>query len=291
VAARTKTLLGNPVRRIELDSFVNEQLRHALDALSAERFPTTGTASDQEFPKRVAAYEAAIRDIETIVILLARWADAEQLLQMEKILRRLAEIDKGGGGTVAWLRLNWYPLLVLMYAGGITALSTRRYPALYAMLATPVRANQTGAASRENPVALPVVMAISDIEEAFKLLPGHEKHRAPRSEHLYMRLKPILDDALFLGDSFGSLFDRFEAFLALAFIDFKNPNAKGRMWGPAGRLVYTHHSSESALNQLIEEAQQHKAAWPPLSAGLFGGQSERFLEVANGFKSMLDDRW
>jgi hypothetical protein len=290
VTDRAKQLIADPLQRIVLDSFINEHLRSTIDALSLERFPTTGALTNDEFAKRSASYEAAIRDMQAILVLLARWGDLDQLLQVEKILCRLAEIDKGGGGTVAWLRFNWYPILALIYAGGITALSARRYATLHALLATPVRANQAIAGSEERPIVATIVTAISDIEDTFKLLPGHEKHRFPRSEHLHTIMKPVLDDALFLGSRFEALFDRFEVFLALAFADFSNQKSEGYFWGPPGRFAWKHRQSQSPLVQLIEEAQQHGDSWPPLAAGLFRGRSERFLEVANGFKKILDSR-
>ena len=49
---------------------------------------------------------------------------------ISKIFARLAEADKGTGGTVAWLRAGWYPILALMYTGGIAALSAANFPAL-----------------------------------------------------------------------------------------------------------------------------------------------------------------
>jgi hypothetical protein len=226
VSDRAKALLADPLKRIELDDFINGQLRTALTALSLEHFPPTGTINNEEFAKRVSAYEAGVGDLETIVIFLARWGNAEHLLLLEKILARLAELDKGSGGTVVWLRLGWYPLLVLMYAGGIAALSARHYEALHVILAAPVRANQAISGASERAVVLPVLTAITEISDAFKLLPGHERDHVPKSEHLFARLRPALDDALFLGGSYETLFDRFEILLALTFADFRDPSGE-----------------------------------------------------------------
>src|SRR3989442_5300624 len=120
LADQAKELLADPRQRIALDAFVNEHLRAALEALSAEHFPVTGGGTNQDFVKRVAAYEDAVCDLTEIVILLARWGDAEGRLQLEKIFLQLPETAKSGGGTVVWLQLRWYPLLVLMYAAGIS---------------------------------------------------------------------------------------------------------------------------------------------------------------------------
>jgi hypothetical protein len=269
VSDRAKALIADSLLRIEFDAFVNEHVRRTMDALSLEYFPAVGGINNDEFAKRIESYESAVRDLQTILILLIRWGDRDYMLQLEKILCRVVEVDKGGGGTVAWLRLNWYPVLALIYAGGITALSARRYEALHALFATPVRANQAVAGSGEKPVILSAVSAIRDIEEAFKLLPGHERHRYPRSEHLHATLRPILEGALFLGGSFEALFDRFEVFLALSFADFSNPKAEGHFWGPPGLFAWKHQHSQSPLVVLIEEAQQQGDGWPPLGTCIY----------------------
>jgi hypothetical protein len=290
VSDRAKALLADPSKRIELDDFINGQVREAMAALSLEHFPATGTINKEEFAKRVSAYEAAVGDLETIVILLARWGNSEHLLLLEKILSRLAEVDKGNGGTVVWLRLGWYPLLVLMYAGGIAALSARRYDALHVILAAPVRANQAISGASERAVVLPVLTAITEIADAFKLLPGHDRDHVPRSEHLFARLRPVLDDALFLGESYETFFDRVELLLALTFADFRDPAGEGDVWGPPGRFLWKHRHSESPMALLIAEATDQGNRWAPLSTGLFGGKSERFLKVANNYKQLLDRR-
>lgn len=143
---------------------------------------------------------------------MARWGDAEQLLQLEKILCRLVEIDKGSAGIRVWLSLNWYPVIAIMYAAGISALSARRYAALHVLLATKVRTNQLVVALGEKPIAVAAINGIRNIEDDFRRLPGHSSHAYARSEYLHEYLKPLLDDVLFLGEGYELLFDRFELF-------------------------------------------------------------------------------
>ncbi|MFZ3354144.1 MAG: hypothetical protein WA268_25130 [Xanthobacteraceae bacterium] len=121
-ADHAKVFLVHPLKRIELDEFTNTQLRAAVSALSVEHFPTTGIqVNNEQILRRVTAYEAIIADLQKLAILLTRWGDLDQLILLEKILLRIAEIDKGSGGTVLWLRLAWYPLLTVMYAAGISS--------------------------------------------------------------------------------------------------------------------------------------------------------------------------
>jgi hypothetical protein len=257
VTERAKELLADPRHRIALDDFVNEHLRVALDALSPERFPVSGAGTNEDFVKRVAAYESAVRDILDIVILVARWGDAEGGNQLEKIFLRLAETASAGGGTVVWLHLRWYPLAVLIYAAGIAALAARRFDLLSAAFNPRLQLE-----SRSTSEAL-VNAVMNPLDELnFKVLPGHDRDRFPRSEHLFATLRGPLDRLLFLGASYEPLFDRFEVLLALAYADLCDPKGEGDVWGPFGRFTYKQNRSNSPMDSIIEQARSAGSAWP-----------------------------
>lgn len=119
VAEEMKRLLSDPKNRISLEDFVSEYVDSFLEKTSIETFPVQGVGVQQEdFLKRMEAYEKVAVDLQKILILLARWADNEQLQLLRKVLVRLAESDKGDSGTILWLRFGWYPLQLLMYSAG-----------------------------------------------------------------------------------------------------------------------------------------------------------------------------
>ena len=178
----------------------------------------------------------------------------------------------------------------MRYAGGIAALSARRYDALHLLLATPVQANQAMSGSGEKPIVLPVLTAITETGGAFKLLPGRERDHVPRREHLFLHLHPSLDSALFLGRSYEPLFDRFELLLVLTFVDLRDPAGGGDVWAPPGRFSWKHRHSESPMALLIAEATEQGNRWLPLANGFFGGNSDRLLKVANSYKQLLSPR-
>jgi hypothetical protein len=87
---RTTQLLASPATRIELDDHVTVILRTTLDAVSTKTFSVSGTEGEQDFAARVAAYDAAVAELRDTVILLARWADRDGIILLEKIFARLA---------------------------------------------------------------------------------------------------------------------------------------------------------------------------------------------------------
>jgi Caspase domain len=290
VSDTMKGLLADPGQQIRLDDFVSDHLRRATDALSLDNFPTFAMISNEEVRKRLPQYEDIVSNLQTIVILLSRWGTVDQLPLLEKLFARLSEIDKGTSGYETWFDLGWYPIVLLMYVSGMTAISAGKYGTLRTAFMTPVRADDLRhMGGSEQPLILPAITAITRISEQFKRLPGHERQYVPRSEYLYKLLQPSLEDALFLGRTYESTFDRFEILLALAFADLREPKRGGDVWGPPGRFAWKHARGrgEDPLEQLVNEAQRQGRTWEPLKAGLFGGDPNRFVELASGYKQLI----
>ena len=250
VAETVKQLLATPSQQIRLDDFASAHVRVALDATSLERFPVQGVSlTNEAFASRVTGYEAAIADLATMTVLMGRWCTPKQLSILEKTICRFAEGDKGSNGTDLWLRLGWYPVLFLMYAAGVAALSSNNYSALASILTTPVHADPNNS-SELQPLTVVVIKELTEIVDQFKRLPGHDRHYVPRSEYLRIRQQPLLEDLLFLGRTYDRHFDRFEIFLALTYAD-----AKEIGWGPPGRFAWKRRStSMSPYVELMEGA-------------------------------------
>ena len=284
VAETLKTLIATPSHHIRLDDFASVQIRAALDATELERFPVQGIDdTNQAFASRVSDYEAAIADVATMAALMGRWCSAEQIPILEKTLARFAEGDKGSDGSVLWLHLGWYPTLYLMYAAGVAALSANNYRALATILTTPVHA-APHRRSQLQPLTVAVISELREIEDQFKRLPGHDRNYVPRSEHLRTRQQPLLEELLFLGRTYDRHFDRFEILLALTYAD-----AIDAPWGPLGRFAWKHTApSIGPYVDLMEDARRMGDNWPPVKVGLFRSSTKRFLDVAEGYKQLLD---
>jgi len=279
-----KELLSDPAKRIRLDDFVSLHIRHFLDATDLRHFPIQGSNRQREsFVERLNSYEELSKNLQQIVILLAKWGDSDQLLLLEKMFTRLAEADKGSSGLVNWIKFTWYPIQILMYSAGIGALATRKYDVLRIIFQTPVQADSTS--GKRLPLVIPVGTNMSELHELFKWLPGHERDYVPRSEHLFKALQPILEDLMFLGRSYEPLFDIFEVLFALVYADVTEHG-----WNPPGRFGWKHRRryGEDPFNQVVEEAKKEKENWGPLRAGLFEGSLDKFLKNAEAYRELLN---
>jgi len=290
VADILKRLIASPGERIKLHDFINDLLRRAGEKLSQEKFPAYGVLTNDEFALRLQQYEEATKDLITAVILLAHWGQPEHLRLIEHIFARVSEVDRVNAGFEVWIKLYWYPILSLMYATGISALAAKRYDVLRVALFSPVYSEQRILGQAHPPALLATIYNLTEILDQFKRLPGIERAYVPLSEHLYKKLQPALEDQLFLGRSYETLFDDFEIFLALAFSDLRDEDVKSHAWGPPGRFAWKERgrlSSEPVYSRFVAKAKAKGEDWEPLKAGFFRASINRFSEVADAYDRFL----
>lgn len=287
---RLKRLLSDPKLRISLDECVNEALRGAVGRLSSADFSTATPATDKEFIERVKRYEYALGDLIVFGPLLGRWADEVQRAEIEKILSRLCEAEKGDQGYQVWIRLGWYPVMFLMYLTGIAALSGNQWRNLHSVLYATVQIRSNLSGQPTSYVLESTVDQVKHLNEWFKKLPSHERNYVPRSEYLFKSLQPHLEDAFYLGKSYENLFDRFEIILALSYA-YERQKSKRSAWAPPGRFAwkFSSYHPDDPFSQLVKEAQAQGSTWPPVVSGLFGGSIESFLAVATEYQKFMGE--
>lgn len=288
-----KEYLSDLKYKIELDDLVVDEVRRVLYNTGNDSFPVhTTDVTAEKFAERLKKYENTLVDLQTIVTLTSKWGGEHHRGTIERIFSHLGNVvDIGGGGHVVWLGLRWYPVQLLMYSGGIAALEARNYDNLATVLTTKVGATHSGNHTEE--VIVPAVRGILKVKRAhmFKTLPGHERHYVPGSEYVFKVLQPVLEDLLFLGNSYEILFDKFEVFFALAYADSIFEKRR-RIWGPPGRFGWKYGSrgrESDPFTAIVIEADRMKNDWPPLKSGLFRSSYERFKEIAGGYEKLLKE--
>lgn len=284
-----KEYLSDTRFRIRLDDLASYELRTALQTFMGPEFSMVPTVTAEAFGTRLRQYESATAPLNTLTVLLAKWGVAEHQPALERIVSRLADGNEMAGGKTVWLGLRWYPLLLLMYGGGIAALSAHNYTSLATIFNTRVGDHVSGRGTQEAISATVSEILEVDRGEMFKKLPGYERNYVPRSEYLFKAVQPAIEDLLFLGRSYEELFDRFEIFYALTYADLENQK-RHHLWGPPGRFAWKRRSlgrSGDPYGALVAEATSAGNAWPPLRSGFFGGSIERFQEIAQRYDEEL----
>ena len=216
ISDQVKELLSDPKYKIKLDDLVTAEIRRVLSLVGDEAFSVQDSDfSPEHFVERLKRYEAAVTDLATIVILLSRWGDEEQRHILRQIFARLPDVHVEKSGKVLWLGLRWYPVTLLMYTGGIAAISADNYYNLATVLTTNVAGKYSGETTE--PIIVPAVEGMLEVTrtDMFKSLPDHERHYVPRSEYLFKVVQPMIDDLMFLGTGYEQVFDRFEVFFCI----------------------------------------------------------------------------
>jgi len=279
-----KELLSDTKNRIKLEDFVIKQLRVYLEATNIDNFPINLQRIEKdEFLARMNRYEVAVKDLQQVVCLLARWGEGEQLKTLEKVFTRISELNKDLTNINRLVKFRYYPIQILMYTAGIAALSAKKYEVLKIVLTTKVQESY-----RDNYIPIIKLVTsniVSDFHDCFKWIPGKEKNHVPLSEYLFEILNPTIEKTLFIGNSYERLFDDYEVYCALVYISITN-----RYWGPIGRFgwKYSNYEENNPFKRVVEEAENEKGNWMPLKVGLFNGSLDSYLKSAKVLKQRLD---
>ena len=285
--AKAKKYLSDDSYLIELHDFVIDEIRRFNSESGEDKFSVQINYSEGEFLTRISKYEAIINDVALLTACISYWAKNSHGPIIQKIISRLTDNVVSRGGTVVWLTLRWYPLIIVLYCSGIAAISSGRFGSLKYIFNAVFDSSEYD--QNETLFVEAITSQISELGrvEIFKKLPGHEKNFVPMSEYLFKTIQPKLDDTFFLGRHFERAFDEFEVLFALTHADISKQKGH-KAWGPIGRFGWKHSRSRNApLKRMIEEAQRMGDNWEPLKAGLFGGQLSRFTSVAEEFESIV----
>jgi hypothetical protein len=283
----TKQYLSDPKYRIALDDLVTRKMREYISNYTRNEF----THERQEFTadevlKRLKFYETLITEIQSISMCVSHWGAENHSSVLRKIFSRISDPLDLKAGSVGWLNLRWYPVMLLTYASGISAIAGERYDNLSEILLADGRSAE--ASPRQENLMLTLGDAAQVLHEVFKMVPGQERNYVPRSEYLFKLLQPVLDDLLFLGRDYESVFDRFEVIFALVYADMCM-RKRDHLWGPPGRFVYKGRiGSSGPFEELTREAERMGNDWPLLKRGLFGGSVDRFKEIKDSYKELLN---
>jgi uncharacterized caspase-like protein len=287
VVDQTKELLAEAANRIALHDLVSQEIRAVMSLTDDEKFSVQGQWSDEEFVKRLKGYEEATSQLRSIEALLAYWAAGAQRDTIALAPKRICGRLKAVGGLSAWIALRWYPPVLLLYAGGVSAVAAADYENLRVLMQAKVP--DLNRPRLDRTFIRAVIGGIGEVGGEFKRIPGHEKNYVPMSEYLFKLLQPSLDDLLFLGADYERAFDDFEVLMALEYAEQYETEKKGRIWGPIGRFGYkfSNDNESSPLHRTMSSAEAAGASWPPVQAGMFRGSIERFREIASTYRSEI----
>ncbi|WP_447748329.1 caspase family protein [Aeromonas veronii] len=281
-----KELISSSNSQIKLHDFSIEEVRHFLSVTSDDNFTANGQFTYDEFIKRISSYEEHTKDLSMILSCFSHWATENQLGILSKIISRSCDrLLDSRNGLVVWNNLKWYPMILITYYVGMSALEGGNYKSLAAAFYTKLGTSDYD--RNEYLFVQKAAEAISELTDLFKKIPEHKNNYTPLSEYLYKLIQPELDNLFFIGKSYDNTFDEFEILLALVIADLKI-QADYTPWGPIGRFGWKHKRGYSSpFKKMCNEAEIRKNDWPPIKAGMFGGDYSRFKLVVEEYENRI----
>ncbi len=279
--ATVERYLEDPyANRIRIRNLVMTEIQHAVEWLDNHVYLSSTPPSPEQIRAELSELVTALQPVLAMFIIVGRWGEREQHNTLIEALERVMDASRGRDFNLRWAGYWAYTTYLLLYAGGIAAVSGDRYEMLYALLTDPTTEQIDARQRRSLTWALGTESYIRFGEE-IRPIRTNPRDYTPLSDQLHDDLiqqfrNLIPDEARYEED-----FDRFEYLVALIYRDIAQQQGDNGQWAPIGcfswRAIYG--PEYSIMAQIGREIDARQGSWLPLRAGFFGGDLERLNEV------------
>jgi hypothetical protein len=272
-------------RRIPLHDLIHGETETVYQELASDRFVCGGASITKDmFQERMRQYEALVERLMAMLAALSYYDD-DNSDNLTYCIDRLSEQPRRDG-LVILLDLQLYPALLVVYAGGISALAAERFRNLAAIMRNTRCRDNSG---RKRPALRQVnVDSVFDRSSKWVSRPNAEREYTPASNYLFDLLRPVLHDYLPSETKYEETYDLFEYLSALTYVDTVDTR-----WPPVGRFgwrVKEDGWENSALYEFVSNGIGQGTDWRLLKAGFFNGSIERFKEVVQSHQHRLHEQ-
>jgi hypothetical protein len=293
--ATLKRYLSEERYRIQLRDFLvgeANQARPTIDAALAHVQGAEPNAhSTRELMQRL---EAGCEKLVHLFVNGSFYAMPVQAKAFFDAFRLICLKPQSASRYAMWSDLGRYPALLLVYSSGIAAVASENYSVLQEIASRP----SVIARDAENNVPAPIEIETHRIMERDRARRVFENRNfTPVSDYLFGRLQNAfgtmgVDDAQYL-----EAFDNFEYLWCLIHVDMEMQRGNSDPWAPYGSFIWrwqryggdgAEHRFSDQASRAIENSDKN---WPPISAGLFGGDLTRLKAVKEHGDQILAKIW
>jgi len=215
----TKRFLAGPEHRIQLADLLADETERTLARLDASDLAPQGTWSDEEFRRRVSAYETSTEALAKMVGTLGRWgAGGEKSHVIDAIGSFVAYADNQNGGLVPLINIRSYPAVLLFTAYGIGLARASRWSDLHELFSVELPRPHS-----DPETALQHLFSFSwkgGDKNYWQKLEGYERRVTPLSDHLYEGVFKQWAQSFFGSmHSFEETFELVEILASISFLD------------------------------------------------------------------------
>lgn len=277
--ATLKKYLSEERYRIQLRDFLvgeANEARPTIDAALAHVHGAEPNAhSTRELMQRL---EAGCEKLVHLFVNGSFYAMPVQAKAFFDAFRLISLKTQSASRYAVWSDLGRYPALLLVYSSGIAAVASENY---YVLREIASRSSGTARDTEDN-VPAPIEIETHRIMECDRARTVFENRRhTPVSDYLFGRLRNALGTMSVDDAQYVEAFDNFEYLWCLLHVDAEMQRGSSDPWAPYGSFIWrwrryggnggAHRFSDRA-SRAVEEGDKN---WPPIRAGLFGGDLER----------------
>jgi hypothetical protein len=294
-----KRYLVEPQHRIRLRDLIHQEAERIYQELVSERFSIYVNNSTKEisqqrsrqykdqtkevFQQHMRQYESLVERLMAMLAALSYHDTGENAYLLTSCIERLIQSPQHGGMGGLFM-LQFYPVLLLTYATGISALAGKRFRNLAAILREPKCRNHRG--EKIPAIKKLDIRSVFDLADKWVPYPDAERKRTPVNDYLFDLLRPMLRDYLPGDTEYEETFDIFEYVLSLTYLDIT-----GESWSPMGRFGWrwSEDWERSPITEFISVGLEQGSEWELLKAGFFRGTVGRFNQIEQLQKEHLQN--
>lgn len=271
-AATLKRLLADDKHRIELSDFLSSEAERVANALSSA-MPAQSVGSIAEATRnRMKLIESHCEVLQAIFIVGCKWAKGDQCAPWSNALVRLANLPEAlGSGALG--QLSRYPALLMLFAGGISALASGNFPMLKILLVETLVRDMANPGSQCPVFSALYPQAVLDSDQGKRALGLEDSGYMPLSDYLQDHLREQFRDSLPYDDSYTHTFDRLELLIALLYADREAQQAQPVRWFPRSSFGFRgsrlHRESIEGIERIRQELREGGTAAQFVTAGMF----------------------
>jgi hypothetical protein len=277
-SARVKEYLAEDRYRIQLNELVVAQGNQLAQTIVGPEFPSQGPhVTDNIIKSRIESYDDISQVALAIIVAGCYYGTQGHEKQWIDLLRRVAHPPAEYIGNPTLLRLRRYPIMLLLYGGGLAAVAAENYRSLLALFTKPKVPNEFEHGT-DGPL-LHLLMPADVIDKDLANRVMNQRWYAPLSEHLFHVLREPMRSMLHDDHHYQRCFDRFEYMRSLLEVDTTGKLLTVGSYAWRWRLPH-----QDIRQEVGAEEAEAGAEWAPYKAGWFRSQRQRFLAA----KSKVD---
>ena len=276
--------------RVELDELLAREVQTLAEALGEDQMEFRRSWTREEFARRVALYEGLSERLARTLGIVGRWGDGSELSDVLHVLFFLRRsLGEGKSGTVFWLDLHLYPVVLLVAAYGLALTRSERWASLHGLLSAGIKRDSQQPSRVVEDLSVSAWRANED--DAWHTLDGLDRRKTPLSDHVCEVLYDWSDSYIGVVASFEELYDLWDVLGSLSFIDglWSTSPEEGETgsgaprWVPMGRVRWRTQSRFHVLYRV-----RHDLSASLLEAGFFGGERGRLNQAVDHLSANAD---